>query len=485
MSLLSRGVCSHMLLVIDLPDVILKHLQTFLSYEDVIDFLNSNKVHFTSLRQETRYFSLNKKKSQEYVEDERFREMILSRVKDGNKQIELLFDEEYELPDIRDIVAHKIEFGRRRYPHLLNNVPSQYYFLPPEVQEIPFLPPILQDLELYDCMNIQDFSSLSHLKSLTLSVASQLTDITPLQNIPHLTFHNCKNIQNFSIISSKRQEFMSINHSAITDVSFLRNILTVELRSCDQLVDVSPLHGIKNLHLANCSSLEDISSLGNHHRLVIVDCISVRRGYECFRTVRHAETIGLEVSDLSVFQKVKSLAVEALRSMEIQLFYLEEIPELHLLPSSFFNRKEVYDVSHLRNIRLTFYDDFLTINDSGVSSQLLHLKLIGCEQIVKIIHEGKASSLFRHLQSLVIARCSIKHVNGLGDIPTVTLQFCSELHDISGLGRNKSVELRYCPNIRDVTSLSTIPSVTVTNCKGIVDYSCLSSVQHLKIVGGK
>ncbi len=208
------------------------------------------------------------------------------------------------------------------------------------------------------------------------------------------------------------------------------------------------------LRIYSFSTLEDISSLGNHHRLVISDCISIKRGYECFRTVSHAEVFGLKVSDLSVFQEMKSLVLEPWESMESQLFYLKDISDLYLLPSSSSNRKEGYDVSHLRNIRLTFYDDFLTINDNSFYSQLLHLKLISCDQIVKIIHEGKASSIFRHLQSLVISRCSIKH--GLGDIPTVTLQFCSELHDINGLGRNKSVELRSCGNIRDVTSLSTI-----------------------------
>ncbi len=62
---------------------IIKHLQSFLSHDDNHYFLNSNKLHFTSLKQETIYFLLTKEKSREYVEDERFRETILSKVKDG------------------------------------------------------------------------------------------------------------------------------------------------------------------------------------------------------------------------------------------------------------------------------------------------------------------------------------------------------------------------------------------------------------------
>ena len=100
---------------------------------------------------------------------------------------------------------------------------------------------------------------------------------------------------------------------------------------------------------------------------------------------------------------------------------------------------------------------------------------------MKIISERK-TSIFRHLQTLHIRNCSMEHVNGLEDIPTVILDYCFKLHDISGLGRNRCVELRECSQIRDVSSLATVPIVTIRNCEGIVDYSCLSSVPRLKNV---
>ncbi len=468
-----------MLLLVNLPDVILKYVQSFLSNDDTHYFLNSNKLYFSTLKQETIYFSLNKKKSEEYVEDERFREMILSKVKDGSQQIGLSFDRKYEVPDIRDIIAHKIDFGRE-YPHLLKYVPCQVYFLNSKAKEIPFLP-MLQDLELVDCMSIKDFSNLSHLKKLELFDAPQLTDVTPLQNIPHLTLTKCPNIQAFSMFSSKRQTFLSINQSPISDVSFLRNVQTVELCLCDQLVDVAPLYGIKNLLLMSCSNIRDISGLGNHHRLTIFRCRSIDRGYECFKTVRHATVSEWEVPDLSVFRDVSSLQKSFNNSMESQLFFLEDIPDLAFHSSFSYHRREVYDISHLRNIKLTFHEDIIKISESSFPSQLQHLNLQRCNQIVKIINEGK-TSIFHHLQSLCITNCSIEHVNGLGDIPKLTLQNCSKLHDISGLGRNRYVKLQSCPKIRDVSSLTAVPLVTVRNCDGIIDYSCLSSVPRLKIV---
>ncbi len=147
----------------------------------------------------------------------------------------------------------------------------------------------------------------------------------------------------------------------------------------------------------------------------------------------------------------------------------------------FDGQKEVYDISQLRNIRLSIDGDIIRISESIFPSQLLHLKLEKCNQIVKIINEGK-TSIFHHLQSLHITRCSIEHVNGLGDIPTVILENCVELHDISGLGRNRCVELKSCPKIRDVRSLATVPIVTIRYCGRIVDTSSLSSVARLKII---
>ncbi len=468
-----------MMMLVNLPDVIIKYLQSFLCNDDIHYLMNSNKLYFSSLKQETIYFSLNKKKSQEYIEDERFREIILSKVKDRSKQIGLKFDRNYEVPDIRDIIAHRIEFGRDYLP-LLKHVSSQVYYFPPKAEEIPFIP-MLEDLELGNCMNIRDFSSLSHVKRLYLSDATQLTDLTPLQNIPHLTLTNCPNIQNYSILSHKRQKALSINQSTITEVSFLRNIQEVLLSSCDQLVDVSPLYGIKNLVLMSCSSIQDISTLGNHRRLTILHCHSIDRGDECFRTVQNAVIAGSEVPDLNVFREVKSLTLTFFHSMESQLFLLKDIPDLTILSSLVNDRKEVYDISHSRNIRLTFYDDSINICISSFPSQLLHLELINCDQIVKIIHEGQ-TSIFHHLQSLRITSCSIEHVNGLGDIPTIILQTCLKLHDISGLGRNRCVELRCCPKIHNVSSLTAVPIVTISNCERIIDYRCLSSVPRLKVV---
>ncbi len=470
-----------MLFLVNLPDVIIKYLLSFLSNDDIHYFLSSNKLHFTSLKQETIYLSLNKEKTREYVANERFRETILSKVKDGSKQIGLTFNETLIVHDIRDIVAHRIVgFCYNTFPV---QVSSLVCCLWSGIEKIPFLP-ALQDLKLnlINCLNIRDVCNLSHLRRLELSHAYQVTDITPLKNIPHLSLSNCPSIRDFSVLSSERQRFLSLERSSITDVSFLRNILSVEIiHSIKLIIDVSPLHGIKNLLLRNCSGIHDISCLGNHHRLTISDCNSIARGYECFRTVRHAVVVGNEVTDLTVFGEAKSLRITFFKSMESQLFLLKDIPDLSLI-SSYSHEKEVYDVSQVRNMRLSFQRDIIKIGDSILPSQLLHLELVGCDdQIVKILNEGK-TSIFHQLQSLHIKSCSIEHVNGLGEVSTLILENCLELYDIRGLGRNRCVELRSCPKIRDVSSLATVPIVTLKNCTRLVDYSCLSSVPRLKVV---
>ncbi len=167
--------------------------------------------------------------------------------------------------------------------------------------------------------------------------------------------------------------------------------------------------------------------------------------------------------------------------MESQLSLLKDIPDLTLIPSRFNEREEVYDISHLRSIRLALYEDVINIKNGKFSSQLRYLTLTDCQQIVKMINK-RNTSIFQHLLSLHITKSSIKHVNGLGDIPNIILQNCYKLHDISGLGRNRCVELDDCPNIRDVSSLATVPIVKIRKCEKIVNFSCLSSVPRLKVV---
>ncbi len=57
-----------------------------------------------------------------------------------------------------------------------------------------------------------------------------------------------------------------------------------------------------------------------------------------------------------------------------------------------------------------------------------------CAQIVKIINEGK-TSIFHRLQSFHITNCSIEHVNGSGDIPTVILRELSRVARLQWPGK--------------------------------------------------
>ena len=86
---------------------------------------------------------------------------------------------------------------------------------------------MLQDLELSNCKNIVDFSSLSHLKKLELQNETLLTDISPLQNIAHLRFLGCPNNRNFSLLNSQNQESVFLRQCPISDISFLRNMKMV------------------------------------------------------------------------------------------------------------------------------------------------------------------------------------------------------------------------------------------------------------------
>ncbi len=384
----------------------------------------------------------------------------------------MIFDKKFKVPDIRDIVAHKIFFGRT-HPQFPRNVASLQMTLPNGMKEIPFISK-LQELTIKS-PDLEDVSSLSHLKKLQLSEASQLTDITPLQNVPHLAFTNCPNIQDFSILNSSKQKRLELNFSVISNLSFFQNIHQLELYECNNVTDISPLYGIYHLTLYSCEGIEDISRLGNHHCLSIVQFTSIKKGFECFLTIPVVEVENLEIPDLSIFRYAKRLKIFIYPSINHQLSELKEISDLSLFSTSF-NSSHGIDLFKFKSRRLTFILDIVIINSERIfPSQLRHLELINSVQILKIIDESK-TSIFHQLQSLHIKSCWIEHVNGLGEVSTLILENCLELYDIRGLGRNRSVEIINCDKITNVSSLVNVPIVTLKDCHGILNYRCLSSV---------
>ena len=81
---------------------------------------------------------------------------------------------------------------------------------------------------------------------LDLSECSEITDVSSLGNVHTLDLKYCKNI---------------------TDVSALGNVHTLLLLGCNQITDVSTLGNCHTLDLCLCTGITDVSMLGTVHNL--------------------------------------------------------------------------------------------------------------------------------------------------------------------------------------------------------------------------
>ncbi len=492
--------------LVHLPAEVFRLIEPFLTKSDYHYFLNTSKEHFCCLKKERIYFALSSSSSREYILNAAFRELLLSKVENGWKQISVNIDDGHiDLP--RDLPVHRVKLETlSRYWKDLSNFSHIESVGRGATCTGSYIPPIpaVKELKLGGCLSLTDVSNLSHLSKLEMGGTPSLTDISPLQNIPHLSFDGGDKIEDFSVFNASRQKFLKIYCSSLLrDVKSFSGMRYLILQSCPELEDVSPLKGVYDLSLLSCAKVMDISGLGNHHRLVIKDCSYGLIGYDslvniphiCLRAcsisdvsvLRHATTLSLlqcrAVTDVTSLRGLKSLTIVDSCREVLSIDSLCDIPNLSLS-----YRKEVHNLRQLANKRLSLQfirkDAFphpIEADYFSFLKNIQELSLYQCDNIIELIDAGRVE-YFQHLHSLSIqGSMMLKHVNGLGRIPSLRIWHCHNLRDISALGRNRYVTLDHCYEIEDVSSLATVPVVDIHSCPKVKDYNCLSKVQRLSV----
>jgi hypothetical protein len=104
-------------------------------------------------------------------------------------------------------------------------------------------------------MDLQNYQSLSLLKSITIEDCDSITDVSCFSNVKKLKFSCCPNI---------------------TDVSSLNNVRELSLCYCECVTDVSSLGRVYNLELSHCYCITDVSALGNVHILNLNESTRVK-----------------------------------------------------------------------------------------------------------------------------------------------------------------------------------------------------------------
>lgn len=483
-----------------LPEVIFRLMKTFLSNDDYHCLLNTSQQLFGDLKRKTIYFHLNVQWSIEYIEYEVFQRLLLNKVENGWEQIGICLSHSLvkgeEIP--ADLPIHTI-IGVDYLPlSQWNNYKSIKFRS--QQSEIPLIPNVRKLTLPFKAQQV-DLTPLGSLSKLRFNANFCLiTDITPLSKIPDLTISGCFRLTDFSVLSSQR--YLRIyNCSGLSDASSFRSIHKLVLHECHNFSDVSALYGVYDLTLLNCKGVKDISKLGNHHCLDI-GSLEVA-DFSCFLHVPHVRINNCPISDASVLRYAKSVALEYCLNIsdvsvlknakKVEICSQERKPllgleELGEVPNLYLNitQQETKDdlLSCLKNPRLSLRRPVLQITSLSMFSTMIeHLTIANSEEFAEFVNQGQGS-LLRHLKSITLKFMSIETLEGLGDIPTVSLLSCNSLRSLDGLGRNRCVEVRSCKSLEDVSSVATVPIVTIFACPNLSETSseCLKNVPRLKFL---
>ena len=67
----------------------------------------------------------------------------------------------------------------------------------------------------------------------------------------------------------------------------------------------------------------------------------------------------------------------------------------------------------------------------------------------------------------------------LGQVYTLRLSYCENVHDVSALGGVHTLDLSHCRNVTDVSALGRVHTLYLYSCVNVRDVSVLSSVPKL------
>lgn len=103
-------------------------------------------------------------------------------------------------------------------------------------------------------------NSLTHLKKLTIKNYNDMIDLSIFKDITTLIIDSCKNIINVESLAKVRNLSLLYIYS-ISDVSSLGRVSTLNLSGCREILDVSSLCNVFELNISFCEKITDVSML--------------------------------------------------------------------------------------------------------------------------------------------------------------------------------------------------------------------------------
>ena len=201
-------------------------------------------------------YKLNDDYSHLYKNDETFRNRVLSRIVNPQKQLYLnlnFYFEYYNIFTVEELSVLGNVYSLNLSGCKITNTNMCDGSIDLSVLEN------VHSLNLSSCR----FSEIIKINKIdTLNLARCLiTNVTPFKDVRVLNLHGCYKIRDVSPLRNVR--YICLSWCKISDLSGLENADTLDLSGCNNITDVSPLKCVRVLDLSYCINIKHVDALVN------------------------------------------------------------------------------------------------------------------------------------------------------------------------------------------------------------------------------
>lgn len=197
----------------------------------------------------------------------------------------------------------------------------------------------VERLNLTGCWNVTDVSSLSRVRELDLSGCGKLTSISSLDQVSELTLGGNRRL----VSSSSATQLLASVHQLrkihlvdcinITQVTGFSGIERVYINGSRQLTDVSPLVRISHLTLEHCPFVHDVGPLRHIRHLVLRHCSSIAdlSPLACDCTIQKIVLERIPFQDAAPLVGIPTIAIDDCWGFLNCQLLVNQTPHLHLI----------------------------------------------------------------------------------------------------------------------------------------------------------
>jgi Leucine-rich repeat (LRR) protein len=280
-------------------------------------------------------------------------------------------------------------------------------------------------------MIINNYPTLGHLKTLSISNCDSITDVSCFRNVQKLSLNSCANITDVSSLGNVRELTLTYC-SGITDVSSLGKIYQLSLKGCDNISDISTLGNVHSLNLSYCPLVSDISSLKNVYELELCE----------FNGTGFA---GLEKIEKLVFNSPSITDIGKLTTLK----------ELDIFGESAFSH--FYGVPGLFKLTLGYVDMYSNRFRIDSGEEVFH----------RLVDFTATGVTLTQKEETIRSYPNYLYWNHLGNLHSLTLISCSVDQIPESFPRLRSLTMTDCNDLSFLPVLPSLGYLEINSCLGL------------------